>query len=113
MNKQDFKQSENIAILCTEMKQVFKKLECLSNKIDKFDYKLDNMVRSFNDDKQHMKTYVDEKFATKKEVLPITNAYEKGKNKLASLGLFIIILLGTIGLAATGILGTIKEKLLK
>ena len=79
----------------------------------KCETRVSDMIRSFNNQADNWKQACDAKFVTKEKANPVISLFEKGKNKLASLGLVIIILLGMIGLATTGVLHSIKDKLLR
>lgn len=67
----------------------------LAGKIDHWDDKLDQVVRSFNDDKQHAKFYMDEKFVEKKDFKPIKNIYDKFINFCVG----FVLIVGTIAIS--------------
>ena len=135
MKKQDSEQDVLISVIKRDIHHITKTMErhekCFTKAMEKYEKvakeerekcetRVGDMINSFNGQADNWKMACDEKFATKDEVKsiidyvkPIKNAYEKGKDKLAGLGLFVIILLTTIALAMTGILNTIKDKLLK
>ena len=93
--------------------EVKKDIHYLKKAMERNESRISDMIRSFNKQAENWKMYCDETFITKKDGDPVIDLFEKGKNKLASLGLVIIILLGMIGLATTGVLHSIKDKLLR
>ena len=120
---QDEEQNTNIAVLIERFKNFEnnfeKRFKDLSVKVDSFDKKLGDVVRSFNDDKKHSKFYMDEKFYTKddmklfkKEAEPVMTLFMKTKNKLATIGVAVVIFLMLAGAASLGAVNFIKAKII-
>jgi hypothetical protein len=95
MPNQDAEQNKTIGYLSGKMETLEKSVNILAGKFD-------NFIQSNNKGKEITKMYIDEKlkcYVRKEEVKEPLNLYNKSKNKLALLGvvLVIIIFLGVEG----------------
>ena len=103
--KEDMSQNVNIA----RLEERFNALEKnVVSSMSRFENNLNNIIESFDKDKDNALRYVDEKFVTKEDVKPVLMFYRR----MTDFSLGIILFVGAIGVAVIAYFSDfIKEKL--
>jgi 5-bromo-4-chloroindolyl phosphate hydrolysis protein len=100
MENENSKQTMEIALLK-------KDIEFIKNSLNEINGNLDRIIRSFNQDKNHIKKYVEDCFVDKKEFSPIKEFYESLQKKIFT-GFFTLLTI--TGIIVLAIFEFIKKK---